>query len=247
MVTRCAAALCIALVAGFASSGARGDHVEILMERGQKGSKRVLVLRQVLDFVHGFDSYYLEEFAGPENKRVSRVGLAAGRRNTLSRHGQFELYMKKVEEDKALHLARFEKKGYKPVCNLALIDPVGSEELEFVSAGRELTLKLKRGRKDSIVLDGGKSGSYTLMKFKDGGSRNDQDEVRIAGRVLAQVSLTNRSRMLVVVVRKFLFPSPQNAQEEEFFFFPLRRASKRLGLKYPFQCDSCKQDDGTNQ
>jgi hypothetical protein len=45
------------------------------------------------------------------------------------------------------------------------------------------------------------------------------------------------------VVRSHFLPAPQNIPEDSLFFFPLRRATKRLGLPYPFPFENCIQKD----
>lgn len=236
-MTRRIIGLCAGLVAAGICLPVQADHVQILLERHKGKNKKVVILRQILDMGRGFDQYYLEEFAAPDNKRVSRVELADGKRGALASVGHFELYMKKVAEDRAGRIETFKKKDYLEVCNLGLFEHPELNEFELESAGRKVKLRLVYGRYQSIELVAGKD-NYRLMRFVDGGTRS-ANEVELARRALVQVALINKGRMLVVVVRKYLYPSPPHTWEDEFFFFPLKRATKRLGLTYPLECDQC--------
>lgn len=221
---------------------ARADHVEIMLAKGKRTPK-VTVVRQVLDFVRGFDQFMVEEYAAPANKRVARRELAAGKRTQLVPLGQYELYMKSVGEERTRELERFEKKGYAPVCNIPVAPEAGSPEVTFEGSGRKLRLVIaQNSRRDSVLLEREATGkSYNLMRFPDGPPTR-QGEPRRIRRTIAQVAVLAEGRMLAVVVRKHMLPSPAKSWKEEFYFFPLKRAFNTLGVKYPMAEWRCKSD-----
>jgi hypothetical protein len=223
-----------------AACPARADHIRILLERENKGGHSVVTLRQELDMTHGLDRFFLEELQVPENQRLSSVELAA-EWNALGRKtGQYELFVKKVEEEKERALAQFVEKGYQPVCNLLLADTPDRRELPFSSQGRELRMQVVLSKKDYVILKVGEDKTYTLVTFKDGGDKNrESGEIQVVARVMAQVALLDGGRTLGVVVRNHQVPSPPFVCEDLVLLFPMKRAAQNLGLAYPLAVEPC--------
>jgi len=225
---------------------AQADHVDILLSKGRRKVSVVLV-RQVLDHVRGFDQFMVEEYAAPANRRTSRREMAGSLRSQLVPLGQYELYMKSVKSEISAKLAQFKKKGFAPACDLPVAPEAGGAEMTFKTSGKELRLLVQEGsRRDSVVLErAGSKKSYTLMRLPDGPPGKGKE--RRIRRTIAQVAVLADGRMLAVVLRKHVLPSPANGWEEEFFFFPLKRAFKNLGVKYPMPNEQCKRESTEHQ
>jgi len=231
-----------AIVVGLAlwlwPAAARADMVRFLLERADRKTTTVALVRQALDLTRGFDHYFLELFAAPANKRKSGRELGASGRSLAVRSGQFELHMAEVRKEREKQLERLARKGYRPVCVLFQSDTPDQSRTTFDSFGTALTLFLESGKRDTVRLgtEGGKS--YRLMTLGPASGRAGSAG-QVVRRALSQVVLLNGGRMLAVVIRSYGLPSPPHLPEEQFYFYPLRRATRRLGVKYPLDKALC--------
>jgi hypothetical protein len=189
---------------------------------------RILVERQVADLKSGFDQYFLEEYEVPSNRRVSRLELAVAARRTWLPTGQHEKYMVEMESDRRNATEKFTKGGYQPVCELTGKNRSAQSEWSFNAGGKTLRLLIRSDRKraDIALLSGKKE--YSLMRF----SAALKDE-QIARRSLRQVVSIHGGRIVAVVIRESVVPSPQFMARDVFYFYPMKRAGPSLGVGYP--------------
>lgn len=221
----------------------RADDYTILLEkRGRKNV--VVVLRQQLDMERGFDRFFLEEYKAPDNVKMGYEELGAADREMLLAHGQFELYMRKVEQARRDALKRRKKKGFLPVCNLALHETGEHQEEVFEASGQKLKVKLTKGKEASVVLEAGEGKTYSLMELRL--PRGTEPDAEVAHWGLMQLTALNQGKTLAVVLRRYVYPSPPHLPEEEIHFFPLRRAARHLGLKYPLKFEGCRDQTVTS-
>lgn len=217
---------------------ARADFLRIVAAKGlKKGRAHVLVWRQQLDFVHGFDTYLLDQYDAPANKRTHSQPLAQKARKKWLPLGHYEVYLQELAAAGERLLQARVKKGFSPVCDLARF-PVGrSDELTLPTGKGDIILRIKRGkRRDEIIMEKSAEKRYSLVRIQPPGGR---DAPAIGSRAFVQATLVDGGRMLAVVVRTQFLPVPANRPEDTLYFFPLRRASKHLRLPYPFATDNC--------
>lgn len=230
--------LCLLALLILAPTPARADFLKLVgWKAARKGSLHVLVWRQQIDLRKGFDSYFIDEYEAPANKRKNGTGVALRARDRWLPTGQLEVYLQEVEDAAGRLLDAYTKKGYQDVCGVAAIPNGQSSQVAFKAGDTELTLRLVRGsRRDEVVLERSRKQRYSLVRIMPPGGRKAPV---VGGRTLVQAVLLQGGRMLAVVVRTQLLPAPANFPSDAVYFFPLRRATKNLGLPYPLPVDSC--------
>jgi len=218
------------------SAPVRADYVRFLMEYRRKADRRVLLLRQIPDHSHGFDQYFLEEQAVPGNTRVSQQELAGRDRSLLVAAGQYELYRSRVDTALQHELERFQESGYLPLCRPVAAPVESATEVRLAFGSVELLLKVEGGKYSEVLLALG-GQEYRLMRFPALGAG-----ITAGHRGFREVVLLDQGRMLGVVVRAQLAPAPANEAEDSAYFFPLKRASARLGFPLPLEA-KCTGDN----
>ncbi len=223
-------------------TNASADFLQIVGWKSERKSRvKALVKRQQLDFKKGFDSFFLEEYEAPANKRSKSTPVAPRTRSKWLPLGQLEVYLQEVAAAGKQLMATYGKKGFQEVCDIAISPHAQSGEVTFDVKEASLTLHLVRGsRRDEITLQKDGKEKYSLVRIQPPGGRNPPT---VGGRTIVQATLLRGGRMLAVVVRTQFLPAPQQIPQDSLYFFPLRRATKRLDLPYPFPVDSCVQKD----
>ncbi len=231
-------ALCLLSFLLMAPAVLRADFLKIVGWKGARKSRvMALVWRQQIDLRKGFDSYFLDEFEAPANKRLKSSPVAPRARGKWLPLGQVEVYLQEVAAAGKRLLDTYRKKGHEEVCGIASFPQGQSDAVTFTVGETSLTLRLERGsRRDEVFLEKSEKERYSLVRIQPPGGRNHPT---VGGRTLVQAVLLRGGRMLAVVVRTHFLPAPQNVPEDSIYFFPLRRATKRLGLPYPFPVENC--------
>jgi hypothetical protein len=225
-----------------APTAARADFLKIVGWKGERKSRvKALVWRQHLDLKKGFDGFFIEEYEAPANKRVKSAPITPRARKKWLPLGQLEVYLQEVATAGKRLLETYHKKGYEEACNIASFPFGQGKQATFSIEDTDLTLRLAHGsRRDEVLLQKGKKQSYSLVRIQPPGGRNAPT---VGGRTIVQATLLRGGRMLAVVVRTQFLPAPQHVPEDSLYFFPLRRATKRLSLPYPFPVENCVQKD----
>lgn len=220
----------------------QADFLKLVGWKGERnGRLRVLIWRQQLDLSKGFDSYFFDEYEAPSNKRLRSSAVAPRARGKWLPLGQLEAYLQDVAEAGKRLLDTYRKKDYEEVCDVASFPKRRSNRVTIKAGDLALTLHLLRGtRRDEVVLEKNEKQRYSLVRIQAPGGRNAPT---VAARTLVQATLLRGGRMLAVVVHTQFLPAPRNLPTESVYFFPLRRATKNLGLPYPFPVEDCVARD----
>lgn len=213
------------------SAPVRADYIRFLMEFRREGDRRVLVLRQVPDYSHGFDQYFLEELAVPANSRLSQDELGGKDRGLLVATGQWEVYRKRVDAALEKESERFRERGYVALCRPVPAPLSSLVESRLMFGKVELALKIEPGRFSEVTLGLGDQ-VYRLLRFPALPAG-----VAVGHRGLREVVLLDQGRVLGVVVRSQLVPAPANEAGDAPYFFPLKRASAKLGFELPLTAE----------
>ncbi len=234
--------LCLLALTLLSPAPSRAEFLKLVgWKAAGKGRLNVLVWRQQLDLQRGFDSYFFDEYEAPANKRLKSSAVALRARDRWLPVGQFEVYLLEVREAAKRLLKTCQKAGYQMVCDVASVPNGKSAQISFRAGEAELTLSLVRGpKRDEVVLQKGENKSYSLVRILPPGGR---DAPTVGSRTLVQGALLHGGRMLAVIVHTQLLPAPENCPAESVYFFPLRRATKSLGLPYPLTVENCVEKE----
>jgi hypothetical protein len=217
---------------------ARADSIRILYEKVDGKKSRVVVLRQVWDMDHGFDSYFLETFELPSGKKTSSRQLGTEGRDRYRAFGQYELYMRQVAKDRGKQAQRLEKKGYAAACPVAAFDTPGNQQVVLWTPGpgaAALLLRVDETSAPGFLVLAHRDRAFRLLKFKPApgaGKGKDRGEHSVRRDIMG-AWLVARGEHVAVVVRRQHFPGSDGPVDDDLYFLPLKKGLTALGLPFP--------------